>query len=737
MSETFAASSGVGVGGAAGYMQGLVNSATGRIIIDASQPQTVPGIMQGVAQGINSAMGQVNAGTIQATNSLNSLASAARQVAGAFGIGFGIQGIKQLGEMAIEATNLATAYNRQLVAARSLAGSQTELNHLLAVYQEASGGAVDKATALANVNKLMAVGFADNAQELQKFTTVIRGISIAMGQSQDYVTQNLILELFSQRGARLDQLGLEYDKVKQRADQLAAADSNLTARQAYQNAVLEQAQQKFGALADSQAGQKTGLEKAGASAKDFGLLIGEFVGPTVNAVGDDVARTFDRWNAGLQAGIDLITEFVHGVQAIDRAIGLLPAKKAAGVSAWMTGVSAVTSSPLGPDTHAQADAIRLDWAKGIKEQTQQVNDQITQANADFLDQKAKSESDYQKASLDAAQDFGRQRLRENQDLNDSIARINRDSAQREAQQAADLARSVAEATNNSEDKIADARKDAAKQILELDTNYEKERVKRAKDLSDQLLDAAGNLDAKQVFELQRNAARQEEEAKEAHDDQRKKIQEQLDERIDDERKSLAKSIAQQKESYDRQLQQSRDADAQRIQDMKDDLKKRQDQEDTDYDIRMERLARDHDEQLAEMDRVHNDRITQIQKQGDADLAALADQHKRQIDELQDHHSKYNAELKKADDATLSEFTRLTNPVRVWMGGPQLPLVTPNMAGTGALRSVPFANGNSYNNSSTFNPTVNVNISGGSNLTQKQIDDAVHDALIRVYQEIAK
>lgn len=714
-------------------MSDSLNTASGRITIDTSQAEQAPAKMSAVAQGINQAFSQVNASSAQAASGITMLSTAMRGLAGAFGISFGVQGVKQLADMAISATEVATAYNRQLVAARGLAGSQAELNHLLAVYQEASGGAVDKATALANVTKLMSVGFADNAEELQKFTTIIRGISVAMGQSQDYVTQNLILELFSQRGQRLDQLGLEYDKVKAKADQLAAADANLTTKQAYQNAVLEEAQKKFGDLAKSPEGARTGLEQVGAAAKDATVAFGEVLGPTVNLIATGIVGDIDRMTLGMEA-------FKNLVVATGQYLNLIKVPTPTGPIASRSGLGAgLQQAPTAMEYQVSAgeNAIRLDWAKGIKEQTKQADDQIAQENEDYNQQRLKSEEDYYKESSDQAADFGRQRLREEQDLTDSIGRLQRDSAQREQQQAEDLARSIADARANSEEKIADARKDSAKQLAELDKNYEKERLKRAKELSDQLLDAAGNLDAKQVYELQRNAAKQDEEAKSAHDDQRKKLQEQLDERIDDERKSLAKSIKQQQESYDRQLRQGRDADAQRIQDMKDDLKKRQEQEDIDYGIRMGRMARDHDDQLAEMDRVHNDRITQIQTQGDADLAALADQHKRQIDELLGHHSKYNAELKKADDDALKEFTRLTNPVRVWLKNPTAPLVTPGMANGSSV--APFSSGgNSYSSSShSFSPNVTVTIQGGSSLTQKQIDDAVHDALIRTWEDMGQ
>lgn len=629
-------------------MSDSLNSAVGKIIIDTSQPQTVPGIMQGVAQGINSAMGQVSAGSNQAAAGLSAMATAARGVAGAFGVGLGVQGLKQLADAAINATQLATAYNRQEIAARNLAGSQGRLNDLLEVYSRATGGAIDDATALANVTKLMGVGFADNAGELEKFATAIRGISVAMGQSQEYVTQNLILELFSQRGQRLDQLGLQYDKVKQRADELQAADSSLTDKQAYQNAVLEEAAKRYGALAKSAAGAATGLENAGKAAKNAELEIGKLIAAPVNAGGNALAvyiegqiamlRTYERAWQDLYA-------------AMQRAIGIsVPTGMQQRFIESSAGREAARHGGRGGNgvnpNQAEIDATKLDWGKGIQQLNNDTNQQLLQQNQSYQEQRADSERQYQNNVSRSAQDFAIARQREEQDLADSIARIHRDSAQREQQMAEDLARNIAQEEADSAEKIANAKADTAKQIAELDQDYEKDRLKRAKDLSDNLLDAASNLDARQVYELQRDAAKQEEEAKQAHDDRRDKLQKQLQERIDDESKSLAKSIAQQRDAYDRQIEQGRQADNQRIEDMKADLKKRQDQENADYNLRMDRLRQDHNDQLGEMDRQQSLRIQQIKDHATQERTQLDTEHESALIKLGIHNQEWiDAETK--------------------------------------------------------------------------------------------
>lgn len=714
---------------------GNLGAAQGSITINTTQAQQAVPVMQQVAQGITQAMNQVGAGANNAQLGLGQVASAINGITSAFGVSFGVQGIVQLGRMAVNAAEVATAYNRQSVAAVTLAGSQDQLNAKLAAYDRATGGVVDKTTELANVTKLMAVGFGDSVPEIEKFATVIRGISIAMGTTQDAVTQNLILELFTQRGARLDQLGLEYEKVKQRADELQASDSSLTSKMAYQNAVLEQAEQRFGKLAQSGAGAATGLEKAKASTSNLSLTIGQILGPTINAVGADFSRTLDRWQMGLQAAIDLTKMLATALHLVDPEVSATLKMK--------TGIgSNIRQAPVGMERTKFLEGeqeTKLDWAKGIIQLNADTNEQLQKQNSDYQRQRADSERQFQTSTTRANEDFMLARARQEQDLADTIARIHSDAARREQRQADDLARNIAQATTDSAEKVADAREDANKRLVELDEDYEKARVKRASDLSDKLLDAAGDLDAKQVYELQRDAAKRETEAEDAHKDARDKIGEQLDEKLDDEAKSLAKSIRQQQDAYDRQLTDGREADAQRITDMEADAVKRREQEDYDFGIRMGRMQQDHDDQLAEMDRAQGERITQIQTHAQQERDQLDDEHKRALIDLGVKNDAWLKAIKKVDDDALDEFARLTNPIRVWLNHPAGILPTPDGLPTPSMGgyTVPGMSGSSTGSTVStrnFNPNVTVNISGSTSLSKTDVEAAVHDALLKVFEE---
>lgn len=202
--------------------------------------------------------------------------------------------VKNFVEAAASADALAASYARQNVAARGLAGSQEELNALLVVYDEATGGVLSKQKQLAGVTNLLSVGFADNSRELEQSAKAIRGISLARGRDPDAVQNDLILEMFTQRGQRLDQLGLQYDIVRVKTRELMEANASLTKQQAYQMAVLDHAAERYGHLADSAEGQATEVERLAAAYEDLGLAIANSVRGPVNLAAGAIADVIER-----------------------------------------------------------------------------------------------------------------------------------------------------------------------------------------------------------------------------------------------------------------------------------------------------------------------------------------------------------------------------------------------------------------------------------------------------------
>lgn len=209
---------------------GNLGQASGSIVINTQQLTAAQAAVQAASRQMTQALNAINAPVTQAQSNITSLSSGLQQLGGAFGLAFGAAGLAQAVRFASSIDEIATAYRRQSVAARNLAGSQGQLNDLLRVYDQASGGVIDKAQALSDVTRLMAVGFADSAAELDSFVRAVRGISIATGRPQEFVVTQLQLELLSQTGLRLDQVGLGMEEVRKRAEALQAANSQLTMR---------------------------------------------------------------------------------------------------------------------------------------------------------------------------------------------------------------------------------------------------------------------------------------------------------------------------------------------------------------------------------------------------------------------------------------------------------------------------------------------------------------------------
>jgi hypothetical protein len=242
-------------------------------------------------KNVNKELKELGEGGQEAAGGIDELFGSLKAIAG-------LAAVQQVGKFALQADAAATAYKRQSLAAVSLAGSQGELNALMGAYDKATGGAVDKATALSDVTRLQALGFADSAKELASFTTAARGISVALGSQQDYVISQLQLAIANQSTMRLDQLGLGVAEVQARITKLKAADSGLTTEMAFQNAVLGLATEKYGKLATSTEAQATGAEKAAKAWKnfslEFGLALGPVTGGVMQGLADQIKAISDR-----------------------------------------------------------------------------------------------------------------------------------------------------------------------------------------------------------------------------------------------------------------------------------------------------------------------------------------------------------------------------------------------------------------------------------------------------------
>lgn len=678
-----------------------LGTASGRIVIDTSDLSRASVATQKVGQDVERNLGRINTSASQAGASITKLA-------GAFGIGLGVAGLVQFGRFVLEVDKLATAYERQSVAARNLAGSQAKLNELLVAYDKATGGAIDKATALADVTALQAVGFADSAAELDKFVTAARGISIATGRQQDYVISQLQLAIANQSTMRLDQIGLGVSEVTARIKELQAADGSLTKEQAYQNAVLGIALEKYGALAKSAAGQATGAEKAAKAAADFRLALGQ-------ALSDPVSRGLtelaDQINELREVFQGLATDIAAAKKELDKFGGggqidltaALPTSgqnmigallQAAGAPGWLTGkeplfdlstqhlvMGGSTGLPrlqtrpelttLGRRTGIGAnvrEGVFAPPAPGIgaaaagftEEQTTVIADHYASlreieksANTARLDETRQYEQQrtdtirqYELSIARDAEDFARSRARQQEQLNKDIADVREEAGRRDAK-----------ALQDHEERLAEMRDDSAKRAAEIEEDYARNREKALRDHNNKLQDAASRLDARAIYEEQRRFALQTQDAEEAHKDQLQDNQDALDERTDDENKA-----------YEERLREAKEADDQRIIDMREALVEQQRIEDEDRRIRLERQAQDQALQLAQMDTQHQLRLEQNSTQAAEERTREQEEFNKQLEAQGLHNEAWLKAQKKQEEDSLKLFDEWWKAINQRFGG---------------------------------------------------------------------
>lgn len=661
------------IGNAAGRAQANV------VTLGRSLQATQGYMATGVSAKAASSIGAIAPAAKASSSSLLSLGGSLASVAGTFGIVFGAASIVQLGRFVLASSEIATAYERQSVAAVQLAGSQSNLNSLMVAYERATGGAVDEATALADVTRLQAMGFADSAAELTRFVTVSRGISLAMGKQQDYVISELQMSIANQSTRRLDQIGLGVTEVKNRIDELRAANSSLTTEMAYQEAVLGIAEEKYGALAESAVAQATGAERAKKEWKDLRLEIGQIVGVPVS---DSMGRLADR--IGLVAfalemasdqaerlgdSFEALEQFSGFFSVLGKSLGFainplgslggtvfdalgayqnrredyqarLSARSSFGQQANAGAIGRAISTTGGGYSDDQSAAIRQ-WAADVKEIEQQAASERLEATQQYERQRRDTIADYEKRIARDAEDFARQRLRAEQQLADDIADIRSDLTDQEREWQADYDETVAEIRSDSYDRLA-----------EIEEDYARDRERRERNHRNSLLSAAGTLDAQAILAEKRRYAEEQQSAEENYRDQVGTVQD-----------SLNEQLAAAKESYDDQAQAAREAAEERIADLQESYAEQRRIEDEDRAIKLQRQAEDHQEQLIELDRTQADRLAQIDRQAAEQRQALDESFKAELDELGIHKQSWLVLQQQQQKESLDLFEEYWNGVK--------------------------------------------------------------------------
>ena len=652
-----------------------LGEAKGKIVIDVAQAEAAGIKVKRVGRKMEMDLGKVSIAAKKASVSLGGLGKTLGAVGGIFGLQMGLGFVRQMGQAVVASVDLATAYRRQTVAAEGLAGSQFKLNTLLEAYQKVTKGTVDDAQALADVTRLMAVGFADSAGELTSFLNVARGISIAMGKDTDYVIGQLQLAIANQSFMRLDQIGLGVGEVKNRIKELKSESKGLSTEMAFQSAILGIATEKYGALNESTEAAATGLERLRKVWKDLRLEMGQELEGDVQGIAGGTATYLELLQEGKnlkQLETRLTTEKFQRENVPDpdawgtkvsEAIGrwftrqmigdetefemrqrlAAPGPDVPGGGSFTGGnqtffnvgpsVAQGVDTGLSPEQLTKQRAIVSAHYRAVEDIERQASANRIAEVQNFERQRANMISQFSQQMSREAEDFGIGRGRANADFARNLSRMERDGMRRESDMRAEMERSIGDMRENHQERIA-----------EITTDYHRDMERSEADHKEKLLGAAARLDAAGVVAEQRRFAKE-----------KKTKKTNFDKAIRDEKSTLEESILQRQEALDHQLEIAKRNDERRLEDMKADFERRKQEEDADRELRLERMQADHQTALEEQQRAHDEKMSQINRQEADALIAQEDKFKEQMIAADLGHEKWINEQTRRQDESLALF----------------------------------------------------------------------------------
>ena len=221
--------------------------------------------------------------------------------------GFAVSGMfyqmfSNIPRMVQEIDALATTNRRATASFATLAGGVDEANSMIDAYIQGTGGAADRVTATTEAMRLFNIGMAENADQMRAFTTLSRGMSTALGRPVDYIQEQFSLALANQSQLRFDQLGLSLERHKELMDEIKEQNPEVTREVAFQNAMLQQAAERYYNLANAQEALATSSEILGRQLRDTRAVLADFISTRVTLpIAGDIAQLLGAEDYNLDA----------------------------------------------------------------------------------------------------------------------------------------------------------------------------------------------------------------------------------------------------------------------------------------------------------------------------------------------------------------------------------------------------------------------------------------------------
>ncbi len=213
------------------------------------------------------------------------------------------------GVIAVNLAKDAAEFERVEKTWKSLTGTGKDYNKELQKLRDATRGMVKDQDLLKSTNKFLAMGLADTNDEAAKLLEMSTQLSMAMGYDATQGAEDFAMMLANQSIPRLDNFGISSGKVRERIEELMAADQNLTREQAFMNAVMEEGTKTMERVGEQGEGTSANMMKLKANVENLKLEIGERFAPVLAVVSEKLVET---WNdPRIQAGIDNVLKWLE------------------------------------------------------------------------------------------------------------------------------------------------------------------------------------------------------------------------------------------------------------------------------------------------------------------------------------------------------------------------------------------------------------------------------------------
>ena len=216
-------------------------------------------------------------------DSLKSLDTVASAVMGNFVVRYA----QQIGQFVYELGEMGLQAKRSETALKGLAGGAEEATDMVAAIQRASGGAIDKLSAMEVANRSLMLGVVNNAEQMENFTAVAVRLGQAMGRGPIDAINDLSMGIGRQSRMILDNLGLVVSvekandsyaaSVGKTADELTDAERKL----AFFNAAMDDAAKVIAKMGGSSADGMLAVERMTAAIADLKLEAGNKAAPAL------------------------------------------------------------------------------------------------------------------------------------------------------------------------------------------------------------------------------------------------------------------------------------------------------------------------------------------------------------------------------------------------------------------------------------------------------------------------